>query len=273
MNLWCTTFTTPRAFARQTLATDRRPSRRHARSSSVVIAGGTAGLALALTGAAAADDEPCLMSSPPTLQQCFTCWQWQLEESEGYESEITRQACFEGANEFYRQCLEQYWGPNSATFAPPPSEANDVLTTGIVIDLRSITSFSLRLPDGVGDTLRARALMQYASGGEIVRVPLGVDATTIEGSDFAYTIEIDAPARPDTDRSDVAIVVIAEGAKDGEVQYAYAFRAPLVDPFDLNEDGAFDHADRVEAVRRFAAGELSKDRLDAILAAAATSRP
>lgn len=82
----------------------------------------------------------------------------------------------------------------------------------------------------------------------------------MHGNDPVMRIIVDTSTVDIGDNLSVGIVVALE--YKGEVQNAFAFVARAADSFDLNGDGVFDFADRIEAMNRYTAGEF--DRASAV---------
>jgi hypothetical protein len=59
----------------------------------------------------------------------------------------------------------------------------------------------------------------------------------------------------------------ADAEFDAEAAFRFAIPLQLHDPFELNGDGVFDHEDKIQAVRDFAAGDRSAESMDEILTA------
>jgi hypothetical protein len=264
--------------------------------SAIALGGAAAASALA---SAAAEDEPDLSfdcGDPPNVQYtpsyCNSCLEQQMAYCEAQSDPDVKRLCLRNADRFYQHCLFLITGPGFPAATEPPSRGesapgeedgddanmrnNDRAQAGGIpgvlppiavppADVRGEVSVVVQLPERVdaeaGDVRVSIAQSDFGVEG---RTLTDVDAAVTIDETGELTVRIDLSRHPVSDDAVIGIAILVVDEM-GQARWGRVAAVDLYDSFDLDGDGAFTFHDRAIAVDRFAAGEMTAERLEAIL--------
>lgn len=190
------------------------------------------------------EDNPCL-KSPPTVQTCWDCFQKLLADCDKQNPEgDRRRACYTGANNYFTFCLGRTTVPGQRR-----SGTESSLPTGTTFDTQTGMVYQLATDQGIAyDTIKV--YLRLMVNGEPVQIE-APSFTVIEGKTTAVAV---LPMNVGTNRWVGVVTTFLSG---GQIVAGFADSVPVVDPLDLNSDGAVDFNDLMEASNRVTSGAMT----------------
>lgn len=194
----------------------------------------------------------------PSVTSCWNCFQSLLSDCDRKNPEgDRRQACYQGANHYYAWCLSKVPSSSSAT-----NDNNNRLRE---YDVRSGMKYEMLVPAGTSSE-DVVIFVSYWDGAENKQAELSSNDyfvfETFEENMFLIVI-LDT----NIDLSQSASIGILSAVKgdNGNIVDGFAVSANVVDSFDLNQDGVFDMADRMEAFHQHAEGNITLEQMMRII--------
>tara|TARA_B100001778_G_scaffold330827_2_gene334040 strand:+ start:2774 stop:3508 length:735 start_codon:yes stop_codon:yes gene_type:complete len=224
------------------------------------------GQSFTVTGMSSANsvEAGCQMSNPPTVGNCWDCFQELLADCDDNNPEGTRrQACYEAANNFFTWCLGRVGNNRSIDLGR--ASLNYELNGDKSFDVRTDMQYEMFIPAGT-DIEDISVFIRYFNGTDTRQIQLDPTEFFIfdqTGVDDLFLIVLDTDL--DVGMSNSVGIVTGVQNDAGEIDYGFAFGASVVDSFDIDGNGVFDNADRIAAMGLFSQGKMDHATLTRII--------
>jgi hypothetical protein len=199
------------------------------------------------TGVVDANPNPCSrLSNPPTVGQCWDCFQNLLTDCDKNPSGDRRQACYDAANNFFVWCLGRITtsnlvGPTKFMTQAMDMRRNEGFSYDVVFSSPVDTSL---IEVYVRDMNNNEPRMQQ------------VEIFVFENHDGSINIFFDNNDLGFEDDRVVGVVTVVRNV-NGHVETARADAYNLITPGDLDGNGIVDALDLAQAWDMYAAGDLN----------------
>lgn len=197
---------------------------------------------------------PCAnLGNPPTVGQCWDCFQSLLADCDKQNDEAARRnACYTGANNFFNWCLGRVGGaanPRGPRGQAPAIERG----MGVVYDLAFVVPV---------DPANVSVYVRDIDGGQVRMQE--VKSFVFKNGDGSVSVFFDDM---NLGLEDDKVIGVVTAVKDlqGNIVGAYAEAFDLVTPGDLNGDDQVDGSDIVVAWEKYGNGDMSYEDFAAYL--------